>query len=168
MREPSLRDRLTVRVLLLDPDDRLLLMKGKVAFPDPVSAWFTVGGGAEPGETVLQAAVREVREETGFADVDFGPVIWLCDGPLTLPSGERVMMREHYLVARCPGGEPSRDGWDEVERKFVEDLRWWSLDEIAASREIIFPTGLAAMLPDVLAGRHPNPPIAIAWDTPPA
>jgi ADP-ribose pyrophosphatase YjhB (NUDIX family) len=80
-----------------------------IASPGP-GAFADVGVGAEPGETILQAAVREVREETGFSDVEFGPVIWRSDEPLTIPSGERMMMREHYIVARCAGGEPSRDG----------------------------------------------------------
>src|SRR6267142_1990894 len=130
MTEAPLRERLTVRVLLFDRDDRLLLMKGRFPGMPRDGAWFTVGGGAEAGETVLQAAVREVREETGFTEVAFGPVIWRSDGALTLPGGERVMMREHFIVARCGGGEPSRDGWDALERQLVLDLRWWSLVEL--------------------------------------
>ena len=160
-----MRDRLTVRVLLLDPDDRLLLMKGRLpGAPDGPSSWFTVGGGAEPGETVLEAASREVREETGFTDVTFGPVIWRRDGPLRLASGETVMFREHYVVARCPGGEPSREGWEELERQLVDDLRWWSLDDLAACGDRIYPGGLVDRLPDVLAGRHPLEPLTIPWD----
>jgi 8-oxo-dGTP pyrophosphatase MutT (NUDIX family) len=163
MSAPALRDRLTVRVLLFDPDGRLLLMKGRFPGMPAQGAWFTVGGGAEAGETILQAAVREVREETGFTDVEYGPVIWRSDGPLTLPSGERVMMREHFIVARCAGGEPSREGWDELERRLVIDLRWWTLDDLAACEEVVYPTGLAKLLPEVLAGRHPREPLTIPW-----
>ena len=163
MSEPRRRDRLTVRVLLLDPDGRLLLMKGRFPGMPPQGAWFTVGGGAEPGETILQAAVREVQEETGFSDVQFGPVIWRSDGPLILPSGEPVMMREHFIVAQCAGGEPSRAGWEELERQLVLDLRWWSLDELRACTDVVYPAGLAALLPDVLDGRHPAEPVTIPW-----
>ncbi|MFI4951178.1 MAG: NUDIX domain-containing protein, partial [Caulobacterales bacterium] len=76
MSAPALRDRPTVRVLLFAPDGRLLLMNARYPWMPSAGAWFTVGGGVEPGESVLQAAVREVREETGFTEVDFGPVIW--------------------------------------------------------------------------------------------
>lgn len=164
MSEATLRDRLTVRVLLFDPDGRILLMKGRMPdAPQGRAAWFTVGGGAEPGETVIEAAIREVREETGFTDVAFGPVIWRRDGPLTLSTGERVMFREHYIVGRCAGGEPSRDGWEDLERQLVDDLRWWTLADLAACEDRIYPRGLAGRLPEVLAGRYPAEAITIPW-----
>jgi hypothetical protein len=96
--------------------------------------------------------------------VEFGPVIWRRDGPLSLSSGELVMFREYYIVARCAGGEPSRDGWEELERELVDDLRWWSLEDLVACEERVYPLGLADRLPDVLAGRYPSAPIAIPWD----
>ena len=164
MSEATLRDRPTVRVLLFDPDSRILLMKGRLpGAPQGNAAWFTVGGGAEPGETVLQAAVREVREETGFEAVEFGPVVWRRDGPLKLSTGELVMFREHYIVGRCAGGEPSRDGWEDLERELVDDLRWWSLGDLQACRERVYPSALVGGLPDLIAGRYPHEPLTIPW-----
>lgn len=64
---PRLRH--AVRVLLLDERDRVLLFRGEE--PDTGRAfWFPAGGGLEEGEDVQSAAVREVTEETGLADVD--------------------------------------------------------------------------------------------------
>lgn len=54
-----------VRVLCLDGDGRLLLMKWR----DPVDGhdtWEPPGGGVEPGERLVEAAQRELREETGI------------------------------------------------------------------------------------------------------
>lgn len=159
-----MRERLTVRVVLLDPDDRVLLMKGRLpSRPDGPGAWFTVGGGAEPGETVLEAAIREVREETGFPEVELGPVIWLREGVMVLEADEQVLFKEHYLLARCPGGEPSREGWDAGERRLIDDIRWWSLDELATTSERVFPYGLADLLTEILAGPAPAGPKTIAW-----
>jgi 8-oxo-dGTP pyrophosphatase MutT (NUDIX family) len=158
-----MRERLTARVLLLDPEGRILLMKGRLRRDGTPAAWFTIGGGAEPGETVLQAAARELREETGFTDVELGPVVWRREGPLTLASGERVLFQEHYVVARGAGGEPSRDGWDEAERDLVDDLRWWTLDDLRACEDAVHPIGLADLLPDILAGRYPDTPQTIRW-----
>ena len=56
MTEPY-RERPTARVLLLDPDDRILLMKGRLpSNPDAPGVWFTIGGGIEPGESLYEAA----------------------------------------------------------------------------------------------------------------
>jgi 8-oxo-dGTP pyrophosphatase MutT (NUDIX family) len=164
MSAPALRDRLTVRVLLFDPEGRLLLMKGRLpSAPDGPGYWFAIGGGVEAGENVLDAAVREIREETGFEGVELGPVVWRRDGPLRLSSGELVMFREHYLVGRCAGGEPCRDGWDEVERALVDDLRWWTPADLAACRETVYPNGLAGHLPALWAGRYPAEPVMLPW-----
>ena len=159
-----MRERLTARVLLFDPGGRILLMKGRLpSGPDQPGAWFTVGGGAEPGESVFEAAAREVREETGFIDAELGPVVWRREGPLRLANGELVLFNEHYIVARCAGGEPSRAGWDDVECTLVDDIRWWTRADLRRCAEMVHPIGLADLLPDILAGRYPTEPREIAW-----
>ncbi|MEU4294099.1 NUDIX hydrolase [Kribbella sp. NPDC026596] len=63
--------RLAVKLLLLDEDDRLLLIHAR----DPrtqAECWYPVGGGVEPGETVQVAAAREAYEETGLVDLPLG------------------------------------------------------------------------------------------------
>ena len=159
----GLRRRLTARVLLFDPQDRLLLMKGRLpGAPEGPGAWFTVGGGAAPGEAIQAAAAREVVEETGFLAFDLGPVVWRREGAMAL-AGETVWMDEHYLLARCAGGDPVRHGWQADEHALIDDIRWWTLAELTTADERIFPPGLAGLLPDILAGRLPDPPKRIAW-----
>jgi 8-oxo-dGTP pyrophosphatase MutT (NUDIX family) len=158
-----MRERLTARVLLLDADGRLLLMKGRMTLrPDAPSWWFTVGGGVEPGETIFEAARREVAEEAGFSEVEIGPVVWLRDGVGKLASGEKVIFKENYVVARCAGGEPCRDRWEAHEIALMDDLRWWTAQEIAATSEVIYPQNLAELLPDILSGAYPAQPLRLA------
>ena len=159
-----MRERLTARVLLFDPDGRILLMKGRLpGAQDAAPSWFTIGGGAEPGETARAAAAREIVEETGITDFELGPTIWRRDGPLPLAGGELVMFLEHYIVARCTDVALSRDGWDAMERALIDDLRWWALDELRACQDLIHPIGLADLLPDIIAGRYPAAPLTIGW-----
>ena len=146
------RERLTARVLLLDPADRILLMKGRLpSDPAAPGAWFTVGGGVEPGESLAEAARREIREETGFTDAEIGPVLWEGEQIHHDRKGRPVRVRESFMVARCAGGEPVRDGWQALEREFVDDIRWWTHAELAACAEPVFPIDLAERLSEILS-----------------
>jgi 8-oxo-dGTP pyrophosphatase MutT (NUDIX family) len=147
-----MRERLTARVLLFDPQDRILLMKGRLpSNPRAPGAWFTVGGGVEPGESLIEAARREIREETGFTDARVGPVLWTGEQIHHDRKGRPVRVREAFMAARCAGGEPARQGWQALELAFVDDIRWWTLDELVACAEPIFPPDLRERLADIMA-----------------
>jgi 8-oxo-dGTP diphosphatase len=141
----TIRERHAARVLLFDPAGRLLLLKGRLpSAPDAPGWWFTVGGGIEPDETVREAALREIGEETGFAAVALGEVLFATDEVLHDRKQRPVRHRSTFLFARCDGGEPSRDGWQALEHEFVDDIRWWTLDDLTALTEPIYPADLAA------------------------
>jgi 8-oxo-dGTP pyrophosphatase MutT (NUDIX family) len=143
------------RVLLIDDRDRLLLLRARVA-------WITPGGGVEPGESHEDAALRELREETGVAGVALGPCIWHRRHVTTGLDGVTPYdLRERFYVVRVPQTTISTDGWDEEERAFLSDHRWWSLDEIAASGATFAPRRLAALLAPILRGDLPATPLEI-------
>lgn len=152
----ALRERPTARVLLLDRNDRILLMKGRLpSDPNAPGAWFTIGGGIEPGEQLYAAAAREVREETGFSDVVLGDIAW-C-GEVTLLDRKRrpVLFKDTFIMARCHGGAVSRESWQPLENEFVDDIRWWTLDELESSAESVWPHDLAPRV-RALSGRWPS------------
>ena len=155
-----MRDRLTARVLLFDPAGRVLMMKGRPpATPDAPGVWFTVGGGVKAGESLVEAARREILEETGFSDFELGAVVWYREAVLANAAGEPRLFKESYILARCDGGEPSRDGWQALERSLVEEIRWWSAEEVrAATDEVFYPEGFADLLAEVAWDRVPDAP----------
>lgn len=153
------RARPTVRLLLISPQGRLLLMR----FTDPPNGgggWCTIGGGVDEGETLEEALWRELREETGLAEMTLGPKVWFREHDLIV-EGEPRRMQEHYFIAEAPHEEIVDHHWTELERQMVLTMRWWAPDDIAASDEVFFPAGLATHLQAVLAGELPETPIIL-------
>jgi len=153
----SPRERLTVRLVLLSPADRLLLMH----FDDGrYAGWCTAGGGVDDGESLIAAARRELLEETGHAEAAFGPVVWRRQHDMVVGGEERRLV-ESYFIVRVGHEGLSDHGWTPFERQVVKAMRWWSVEEIAASEEAIYPGGLAGHLRKLLAGEIPNEPVTI-------
>jgi 8-oxo-dGTP pyrophosphatase MutT (NUDIX family) len=155
------RQRPTVRIVLISPAGRVLLIR----YEDLRTAtapiyWLTPGGGVDPGETLIEAARRELLEETGVADAEFGPVVWY-DEPLVTYLGERFQLQQSYFVARCASEILSSEGWTELEREVIREMRWCAPQELRAFEERVYPTRIADLLPDLIAGRYPVEPIRL-------
>ncbi|HEV7826195.1 MAG TPA: NUDIX domain-containing protein [Mycobacteriales bacterium] len=141
-----------VRVLLLDPDGRVLLFRGSdPARPDVPPYWFTVGGGLEPGESAVDGAIRETYEETGvrLAPADLSGPVWheVVEYPF-----ENVLYRQpqdFYVVRLGSARAVDTSGFDDVELRTVDAHRWWTAAEIRASAETVYPRCLA----DLVEGR---------------
>jgi 8-oxo-dGTP diphosphatase len=84
------------RVLLIDPDDRLLLFKFRV---DGSNVWITPGGGVDRGETFEQGALRELWEETGLTGCELGPCVWMRSF-LFRWDGKLYKQQERFFVVR--------------------------------------------------------------------
>jgi 8-oxo-dGTP pyrophosphatase MutT (NUDIX family) len=138
------------RVLVLDPDGRVLLLQGfDPAAPD-YRFWFTIGGGADPGESLVQAAARELREEAGIsaAPAELGDVVWRRTAEFSF-DGRRYRQDEEYFVLRRGVMQITLDGMEEIERQTVTAHRWWDVDELVASGEPFVPADLPALLRDL-------------------
>ncbi len=141
-------------MILVDPDDRLLLVRGHDRDQPERSWWFTVGGGLDDGETSQAAALREVREETGIelaASTLVGPVFTRT--AVFDFFSEHCRQDEELFYARVgPGTTLTRSGWTPLEDEALDDVRWFTLDELAQVAEEVFPVGLVDLVRTLLDG----------------
>ncbi len=156
---PGLRIRTAVRALVLDPDDRVLLVRFE--FPR-VTVWATPGGGKEADEDDEVALRRELDEELGLTDVQIGPHIWSRLHVIPFLDGNWDGQQDHIYLVRTERFEPRpRLSWDQLRAERLYELRWWSLAEVeaAGAAGVRFaprrlPARLAALLVD---GPPPDP-----------
>ena len=152
--------RTSSKLVVLDPEQRVLLLD--CTDPGaPGKRWQELpGGGVEAGEDGAQAAVREVLEEAGVVVplAAVGPLLWTQVASFTWLR-ERHVARHEGRVARL-SAPPERGpvAFTEAEQGTILGQRWWTLDEVAASPGRFFPRNLPALLPRMLAGERVDEP----------
>ncbi len=110
-----------VGVVVLGTDGVLLIQRGK---PPSAGSWSLPGGAQELGETVAEAAIREVHEETGLTV----ELIGLVDVVDSLQKDDDGRLRYHYTLidfAAVAEVGVARAGGDAV------DMRWVALEDVA-------------------------------------
>jgi ADP-ribose pyrophosphatase YjhB (NUDIX family) len=156
------RFRPTARLLVLDPDGRILLFSAA----DPRrQVWFTPGGGVHRGETVEAAAVRELAEETGHvrAEAELGPQVATCAGRWTTESGLLFFGVDAFFCVRVDEATLNTDGQEALERSVITGHRWWTTADLRATKDRIVPTGLGELAESLLTDRLPAAPVRLPW-----
>lgn len=142
--------RRAARALLIADGSVLLIQGGDPARPEAGRWWLTPGGGVDAEESLPAAAAREVLEETGLElAVDrFGPVVATRVAEFTFDHKD-FRQEEWFFAVHVEPFEPHGAGWEEIETRALFGYRWWSIEELAATDELIYPREIIALLQGV-------------------
>jgi len=141
-------DRRAARVLLLDRQGRLLLLRwSDPRKPESGTWWITPGGGLEGDEVWETGAVRELFEETGLRleASSLGEPVLEREIEVEL-DGVRYRQHERFFLARVASHDVDTSGFTELESATVHEHRWWTIEALASTTEQVSPRNLLAVL----------------------
>lgn len=142
--------RKTARVLLKRRSGEVFLLlthfDPEVGLP---ARWITPGGGIDSGESALDAAIRELFEETGLrVDAELlGDSIGELEGKWHWADGKNFhTYHDTFFEFIVDDFELDNSAWTEDEHRDVLEYRWWSQDQLQETAELIGPHGLVEFI----------------------
>ena len=158
-RTQGLRIRQAVRAVVLDPEDRVLLVRFE--FPGSGTKWALPGGGVEAGETDHQALRRELFEEVGAPEVAFGPHVWNRLHIVPFIDGSNDGQIERIYIVRTPVFTPQPSlTWEQLNAEYVYEVRWWHPDDLQNATPVA-PSGLSDHVARLRRDGPPKQPIEV-------
>lgn len=164
-RDLPIVQRAAVRLVVLDPDDRMLLFHTREpTCPEAGTWWELPGGGIDEGETYREAAVRELAEETGIrvGAAQVGEPSWRRRAAYQ-HRGVRRLQDEVVVTVRLAGPGPAVDGSGRLDYEHEDYIgyHWWPVAEVAGSPDRFYPGRLPGLLLRFLAGERIEEPFEL-------
>lgn len=115
--------------MIVDEKGRLLLFEYKDEH-HPQPFWATAGGELKESETYLEAAKRELYEETGLKN-DIGDLLMEREDVFAVARSTPAIWQEKYYLVNCSSNSKVfAADWTEEEKSTIQKWKWWSLEEM--------------------------------------
>lgn len=140
------------RLMIVNEKNQLLLFQYKDEHSrDPF--WATAGGELKKGETYLEAAKRELYEETGLEN-EIGDLIFEREDIFAVARSVPALWQEKYFLVECSSeSEVFAASWTEEEKSTIQKWSWWSLEDMQLNSTLFKPEILPSMLETIVNGR---------------
>lgn len=154
------------RVVLLNDLDQVFLIRARDPADRSKPDWWEIpGGGIDRGESSHHTVTRELREEAGIETAEVGPVVWVQHVEFDF-GGYHFDQDEVIHLARTTVRDiRPPQGLESLEALSFQEARWWPWEEVQASTESFLPPQLPTLLPPLVAGELPDPPLDISPST---
>jgi mutator protein MutT len=140
--------RYVARVLVINDRNEVYLLRGRDdTLPERAPFWFTPGGKIDEGETQAEAAARELYEEVGIIATPeaLGEIIG-TEAVEYHFHGVAYQQEGVFYAYRSNKAGLNASQWTDIEARTIDQGRYWSLSDLRATTETIYPAHLGDML----------------------
>jgi 8-oxo-dGTP pyrophosphatase MutT (NUDIX family) len=140
------RLRRAARVLPLDVDDRVLLLYSRDPARPTEPYWCTIGGAIEPGESAVEAAAREMAEETGLivSPANLTGPFHRASASFTYDGVAMTNDNEWFVTRLADPVTVDFSGLEAAEVGNIMAAQWWEIDALAQGVSLSNP-----LLPEI-------------------
>jgi double-stranded uracil-DNA glycosylase len=150
--------RVAARALVLDPANRVLLVRFSEDAAGYGEWWALPGGGVDAAESDADALRRELVEECGLHDFELGPQLWTRrQWEVSLHRWGGQLERAYLVRSRAFEPLPTFTA-EQLAAEGIDDIRWFAADELPRATA---PRELPRILRELIEHGPPREPLEL-------
>lgn len=155
--------RCAARVVLMNTQGAVFLLKAKDLGDSSKTWWMTCGGGEEMGELPAQTAARELAEETGIECEPTELVGPLAHRRAVMEFTSHTLHQDEVFFGLVEDSNVDLEEalWTDVEKDSIVGAKWWTREELETTSETVYPRQLVELMDIVSSGTVPETPLVL-------